>query len=426
MDIIIDKADIFDVSVLVPSSKSFSQRVIAMSLLLEETEILNLGDSDDELSALGIIQDLGLQMTTQLNTISIKNRFGFNSDVTIKCGESGLSSRLFGVLLASNDGKVTIEGKGSLMNRTMEDLCDVLSQLGVSFTSNEGKLPITYRGGHLKSKILKLNGKVTSQVITGAIFYAVKMAYDEDIIIQIENPSSIPYLKLTSHLLSGIDANIESNKDSTEIIVAPSILKKNYRVTIESDWSSAAFWCVAAAIGGKVALQGLCSSSIQADRMVLDVLLLVGAEIAHQEQIVFVEKHKLNAFVWSADSCPDIVPIISVLALFCEGTSIIGGISRLQHKESDRLSAIVEELSKVNKAVTTSNDQLVIKGKNWRKFDTPIWFETYNDHRMAMSLSVLSMFLPFGGKVSNPSCVKKSYSKFFDDLRRFTSHKFAE
>ncbi|MFY7861544.1 MAG: 3-phosphoshikimate 1-carboxyvinyltransferase, partial [Chitinophagales bacterium] len=198
MDIIIDKADIFDVSVLVPSSKSFSQRVIAMSLLLEETEILNLGDSDDELSALGIIQDLGLQMTTQLNTISIKNRFGFNSDVTIKCGESGLSSRLFGVLLASNDGKVTIEGKGSLMNRTMEDLCDVLSQLGVSFTSNEGKLPITYRGGHLKSKILKLNGKVTSQVITGAIFYAVKMAYDEDIIIQIENPSSIPYLKLTS------------------------------------------------------------------------------------------------------------------------------------------------------------------------------------------------------------------------------------
>jgi 3-phosphoshikimate 1-carboxyvinyltransferase len=142
--------------------------------------------------------------------------------------------------------------------------------------------------------------------------------------------------------------------------------------------------------------------------------------------MIFVEKRELNAFEWNADSCPDLVPIISVLALFCEGTSVIRGISRLQHKESDRLSAIVEELSKVNNAVSTSNDQLFIEGKNWKNWKTPTMFETYNDHRMAMSLSVLSMFLPFGGSVSNPDCVKKSYSKFFDDLRRFTSYKFAE
>jgi 3-phosphoshikimate 1-carboxyvinyltransferase len=426
MDILINKASIFDVSLPIPPSKSHSQRVLAMALLLEGTEIYRLGDSDDELSALGILHNLGLQIKIEGDKTTITNRYQFDSDVIIKCGESGLSSRLFGVLMASNDGHVSIEGSRSLLNRPMDDLCDALDQLGIAFASNGGKLPVTYRGGQSESKAITLNGNVTSQVITGSLFYAVKMAKKDGIVIQIVNPSSIPYLKLTCHLLTQIGANIVLNKDWTEILVAPSLLKKNYNTVIESDWSSAAFWCVAAAIGGKVELIGLSLNSIQADRMILDVLRLAGALISDDEQMIFVEKRELNAFEWNADSCPDLVPIISVLALFCEGTSVIKGISRLQHKESDRLSAIVEELSKVNNAVSTSNDQLFIEGKNWKNWKTPTMFETYNDHRMAMSLSVLSMFLPFGGSVSNPDCVKKSYSKFFDDLRRFTSYKFAE
>jgi 3-phosphoshikimate 1-carboxyvinyltransferase len=426
MDILIEKASIFDVSLPIPPSKSHSQRVLAMALLLEGTEIYRLGDSYDELSALGILQDLGLQVKIEGDKTTITNGYQFDSDVVIKCGESGLSSRLFGVLMASNDGHVSIEGSGTLLNRSMGDLCDALDQLGIAFASNGGKLPITYRGGQSESKAITLNGNVTSQVITGSLFYAVKMAKKDVIVIQIENPSSIPYLKLTCHLLSQIGANIKFNKEWTEILVAPSVLKRNYSTVVESDWSSAAFWCVAAAIGGKVALLGLCLDSIQADRMILEVLGLAGALVAEDKQTIFVEKHELNAFEWNADSCPDLVPIISVLALFCDGISVISGVSRLQHKESDRLSAIVEELSKVNNAVSTSNDQLFIEGKNWKKWNAPLLFETYNDHRMVMSLSILSMFLPFGGNVSNLDCVKKSYSKFFDDLRRFTSYKFAE
>lgn len=426
MDILIEKASVFDVSLPIPPSKSHSQRVLAMALLLEETEIYRLGDSDDELSALGILQDLGLQVKIEGVKTTITSGYQFDSDVVIKCGESGLSSRLFGVLMASNNGHVSIEGIRSLLNRPMGDLCDALDQLGIAFASNRGKLPVTYRGGQSESKAITLNGNITSQVITGSLFYAVKMAKKDVIVIQIENPSSIPYLKLTCHLLSQIGANIKFNEEWTEILVAPSELKRNYSTVIESDWSSAAFWCVAAAIGGKVALLGLYLDSIQADRMILEVLGLAGAIVANDKQTIFVEKHELNAFEWNADSCPDLVPIISVLALFCDGTSVINGVSRLQHKESDRLSAIVEELSKVNNAVSTSNNQLFIEGKNWKKWNTPLLFETYNDHRMVMSLSILSMFLPFGGKVSNLDCVKKSYSKFFDDLKRFTSYKFVE
>lgn len=417
MDLIINKSKKISGTLEVPSSKSYGQRALALSLLVEKLTIKNLGKSDDELAALDIVKQTGAKITSiSANEIYIENQFDFNSDIEINCGESGLSARLFSCLFMLNQSQTKINAHGSLLNRPMDTLFDIYNFLNINYIATDKSFPIQIRGNNI-AKDVSIDGSISSQYITGLLYYLVGLKHKESIVLHILNPTSIPYIQMSIDLLNNAGANMDWFGDDT-ILISSSDIVKETSYTVEGDWSSSAYFMVAAAIDGHVIFNNLNLNSVQADISIWDVLEEFGANIFIDLDAIEVQSENHFAFEFDATHCPDLIPIIAILAIFTDGKSIIYGTDRLIHKESNRLAAINEILNQVEIKYNVLENGIEIFGnRELLNSQKEYIFNSHHDHRIVMASAILSLFIP-NSILKNIEYVSKSYPSFFEDYKK--------
>jgi 3-phosphoshikimate 1-carboxyvinyltransferase len=404
-------------AIAAPPSKSATQRALAASLLYPGiTHIHHHGRSSDELAALQIIRNLGATIMQTEIGLRIQSSFpdSLNRPITIHCGESGLAARLFAPIAALASRPVTITGSGTLLKRPMKDMEIILPQLGVKVGAVNGCLPITVQGP-LHAKNIVMDGSASSQYLTGLLI-ALAFSAQEPVTIQVEHLKSAPYIALTIDILQQYGITVEHDAMTT-FHIAPFRPAQVGEVTIaiEGDWSGAANWLVGAAIGGSVRVHNLMAQSSQADRAVVAMLRKAGAHIKENEQLIAVHQAPLHSFEVDATHCPDLFPILAVLAANCNGASAIRGVHRLAHKESNRLESISQMMAVFGIAYTVSDDCLIVTGGPIRSTGD-IVIDPHLDHRIAMAAAICALKAERPVTIIDAECVNKSYPDFFRDL----------
>ncbi|MCC6185949.1 MAG: 3-phosphoshikimate 1-carboxyvinyltransferase [Chitinophagaceae bacterium] len=400
--------------IAIPSSKSHSQRVYAAALLHHGTTIItNDGQSEDELAALRIIQQLGATVQQLGNHKNIVSKGHISPSASIiHCGESGLSARLFTPIAALAAQPISITGQGSLLHRPMDFFCNNLQALSVQLSHFGGQIPFTIQGPLIPQNI-KVDGAISSQYISGLLF-ALSAAAKHSIVLEVTNLSSKPYIDLTIQVLTHFGRRINNDNyqrftiDPKNFTHSPTIITR-----IESDWSSAAFWIAAAAINGSARLTGLNKHSLQADKKLLAIVQQIGAHTQWQANDLLVSHQELQATDTDLSHSPDLFPVLAILAACAHGTSKLHGLHRLIHKETNRAQAISNLLGLLGVYYAIEGDTLIIHGRS--SFNT-ISYACPPDHRMAMAAALATMRSPGGIAISGAQCVAKSYPNFWTDV----------
>ena len=435
-----------------PCSKSFAQRAIIAAALAHGTSHLSgytpCGDNE---AALQVARNLGAEVQVEGTTVTIKGISASlgsltqmpgsdQSDVTLHVGESGLLTRMMIPLMAQLcPGEVTFTGEKTLLGRPLTGAKEILEAFAVEARS-EGedalRVPLTLKGP-LKAGRADISGKHGSQIISGLLM-ALPFA-DRNSTFVVHEPKSIPYMFITlevlkkfgiktgNEMLGGRDF-LESNGDwslCTEMVFKVKGGQR-YRaadIDLEGDWSAAANFLVAGAVFGKAQLEGLDTTSLQADLSIMDILMDAGASLSQTDGdrgVITVQRAPLKSFSVDASNCPDLFPIISVLAAFCQGTSRLAGVGRLANKESDRAHAIIEMLTQMGVKAEIEGDEMVIEGHSLaqRLLDGNLLrggaYTSHHDHRMVMALKVASLGADGPITIDDETCVAKSFPQFHE------------
>ncbi|GAA4748031.1 3-phosphoshikimate 1-carboxyvinyltransferase [Flavisolibacter ginsenosidimutans] len=408
-------------TVTAPASKSAMQRACAAALLKGgKTVLQNPGVSNDDEAALDIITQLGANVQRVNDTVVIESNGVAPISNEINCGESGLSARMFTSIAALSKTPITINGKGSLVKRPFDFFTEVLPQLGVDVKSNNGLLPL-HISGPLQPKNIEVDGSLSSQFLTGLLF-AYSAAGANDVTISVKNLSSKPYIDLTLKVISDfglskpVNNNYQSFNFSDQPINQSTAQPLNY--SVEGDWSGGAFLLVAGAVAGDIVVKGLNVFSTQADKAVLQALMQSEATISIEESQIHIRKSKLKPFHFNAVDCPDLFPPLVALAAYCEGTSVIEGVHRLTHKESNRALTLQEEFGKMGIEIGFQDDLMLIKGGEGVKGAA---VHSRHDHRIAMACAVAALGAEGDVTIEEAEAVNKSYLKFWNDLARLNA-----
>ncbi len=324
---------------------------------------------------------------------------------TLDCGESGSTLRFLLPLMASLGGEFEFVGHGKLMERPNEQLFSVLNAHGVK-TEKAQTIKIS---GKLSSGDYYIRGDISSQYVSGLLMALPSLIGDSRIILTTPLASS-PYVDITLQVLN--EYGVKIIKEENGFFIKGGA-KYSGRLLPEGDWSNSAFFLVLGAICGKVKMTGLNLNSLQGDKVVLEILRLAGASVEIDDNDVSVSKSTLNGFSFDADSCPDLVPIASVLAAYANGRTVIKNIQRLRIKESDRVDTTIAMLKAFGVKAQAVDNNLIIDGGK------PVSgkIESFNDHRIAMSSAVLAAGVSNGTSViTNAKAVNKSYPTFFEDF----------
>ncbi len=431
-----------------PSSKSFAQRAILAAALSEGTSTLRgytpCGDSEAAISA---AQTLGAAVERERDILHIKGIAAHKGSFTagsIHSGESGLLTRMLTpVLAAVSDGPVRISGEKTLVSRPLKGAREIMETFGASIVPDNGeetvKVPFTVKGP-LKTGYTEISGKDGSQLISGLLTALPLEKGDSEIFVSC--PKSIPYIFITIDVLKKFGIRIGSEMEGGEefmeshdwnlcdgisLKIKGGQKYKAADMTIEADWSSAAAFLVAGAVFGEANLSGLDTSSLQADLSIIDILAQAGASISQENEsgILHVHKAPLYAFDTDASNCPDLFPVISVLAAFCTGVSHIQGAGRLSSKESDRGKAIVDMLTQMGVPAGIKDGTMIIHGMSLAqrllggKLLKGGKYSSSHDHRMAMALTVAELGADSPVEIDDRECVSKSFPDFMQTFEKF-------
>ena len=375
--------------VFIPPSKSAAHRALICSFLAGEGSVEPIIDSKDMQATLGVIQSLK------------------DNDDTLNCIESGSTMRFMIPVAASLGRNVTVVGEGSLLTRTVGEYSDLLPKHNVQVESN-GYLPFKI-SGKLKNGSYDVNADVSSQYITGLLLALANLDGDSAVILKTPLQSK-PYVDMTIKVMSDYGVEIKETDFGYLIHGGQSFNKINY--TVEGDWSHAAFFLAAGAIGGDVTVNGLDLHTTQGDKNIIDVLTAFGASPKINGSSVRCVKSSLKGTVIDAVNIPDLVPIIAVVAAFAQGRTIIKGAERLRFKESDRIKSVVDNLRLIGADVTQTDDGMIINGA---KPLHPAKLKGYNDHRIVMSFAIAALFLDGETVIDDAESINKSYPSFFED-----------
>lgn len=376
-------------------SKSYEQRVLAISALSKQNiKISNNGHSADVKSCSAIAKQI----------IDSKSNI-FN------CGESALCARMFPPIIALKSNDFIIEGCGSLLRRNIAKDLKVYEKL-FSWRINSDNLPIHISNATLKPGKYYIDGSYTSQIISGLVL-ALSMLEGNSTII-VENPVSTPYILLTIQIANNAGARITSQvcDKSLAIYIEGNTKYTKETFTIEGDWSNAAFFIAAGITINDIIISGLDMKSAQPDKSIIDVLNLCNAKYTYDDGLLRLQKSDITGFNFDATNCPDLIPPLCLLAINASGKSTIKGVDRLIGKESNRLEAITQELSKIGVTTIHEGNQLSILPCKEPKSAT---VDTHNDHRIAMMLTIAGLKTQ-SLIIRNCECVEKSYPNFFDDV----------
>ena len=410
------------------ASKSSMQRACAAALAASGTSVItNPGHSNDDLAALDIIRKMGATVEEKDGKIFI-NTDGIHQSnqtekIAINCGESGLSIRMFTPLVALSSSEITINGKGSLVTRPMDFFDEVLPKLGVCIQSNNGKLPLVIKGP-LKPSNIEIDGSLSSQFLTGLLL-AYSAAGASDVTIKVNNLKSKPYVDLTLEVMRQFGLKLPENRKYEEFYFDTNYANytnganeangANYanEYRVEGDWSGAAFLLVAGAVAGPLIVKGLDLNSTQADKAIVQALVDTVVGISLRDNEIELRPAPLKAFHFNATDCPDLFPPLVALASYCTGKTVIEGVSRLAHKESNRGLTLQDEFGKMGIRIDLQDDIMIVYGGTGVHAAT---VHSRHDHRIAMACAVAALKADGEVQIEEAEAVNKSYPDFYEHL----------
>lgn len=381
-------------SVNVPSSKSFAHRQIICAALSDGKSVVsNVSVSQDIEATVRAMNTLGADLTINGNTVTanpFKGAADTNMPITIDCGESGSTLRFIIPVAAALGVKATFTGRGKLPVRPLTPYVTELSKNGIDFGSYNGTLPMTI-SGKLRSGRFEIAGDISSQFITGLIL-GLSLTDGRSEIILTSRLQSKPYVDITVESLKMFGVQVKETENGYEVSGGQGF--KACDCAVEGDFSQAAFFYVANALGSSIAMPNMPKHSVQGDSVIRKVC------------------GNRTAFELDCSDIPDIVPVMSVFASALKGTTSLKNVGRLRIKESDRIETTIGLLKSLGGNAWCDNDTLFVEGVGKLRGGT---IDSHNDHRIAMSAAIAATICNEDVIIKDAGCVKKSYPRFFED-----------
>jgi 3-phosphoshikimate 1-carboxyvinyltransferase len=398
-----------------PGSKSISNRVLLIRALLnKKIEIKNLAKCDD----------------TNYMIKNLKKLNSKNSKIELYTANAGTTTRFLTALSTLKEKTITIKGDERMRQRPIKELTKALNELGAEIKTTNGCPPLTINPKKIKGGKISMNGEISSQYISAILMIAPFC--EEKTTIRVEhNLCSKPYVTMTLDILKQFKINIV-NKNFRQYEVSPIRNIKNLKIpkqfTVETDASSASYIGAYAALHPEknIIIKNISKNSLQGDIKFIEYLKKMGCKIIELKNGIQVIGPKTLKSLQEVDmnETPDLVMTFAILAMFTKGKTKIMNISNLKIKETDRIKALKNEISKLGIRVKATKNSIEINGDPtfYKKITKKITIKTYSDHRIAMSFGILKDLIPTL-KIENPSCVSKSYSTFWNDIKKLTEKK---
>lgn len=392
-----------------PPSKSAAHRALICAALAQGDSVVSpISDSADMETTLGVLEAMGSTYEQDGHTVRFHSSCWADYPVTLNCRESGSTLRFLLPIATALGIPAVFRGEGRLPQRPIDVLTEQLCQHGI--TIDGGEMPFQMSGQLTGGKFV-LPGDVSSQFVSGLLFALPLL--EESSEIHLTSPlQSASYVDLTIGALADAGIEIEQTEFGYQIKGA-----QTYRAGkkhVEGDYSNAAFWLCAGAIGGELTVDGIEPDSVQGDRAIVQILRQFGAQAEMQGDSCHIQPCELKGMRIDAAPIPDLVPILAVTAAFANGDTEIYNAARLRIKESDRLSAVSALIRDLGGSVEEFSDRLIIHGGSLRGGTV----DGMNDHRIVMSAAVAALFCKEPVVIRGAQAVNKSYPNFFEDLEK--------
>lgn len=407
-------------TVSIGGSKSYSNRALVMAALARgKSTLTSLSTSDDSVVLIDALKQLGVIITTiDETTVEVEGNGGHfgEKSVSINVGRAGTAMRFLCGLSSLVPGTIELDGSSRMRERPMSDLIAALRSLevGVICNGKEGFPPLTIQGNpHMMSEV-SISGKVSSQFITSLLLIAPALSGGMKINIHKEQISK-SYIDMTIDGMKSFGVEV-SNDNYQSYTVAPLSTYKATSYRIEGDASGASYlFGVAAVTGGEVTVENINPHSAQGDIHFVDILERMGCKVTKNDKrnaITVAGPKKLKAVSVDMTLMPDTAQTLAVVAAFAEGTTHITGLSTLRVKETDRIAALMRELSNTGVVASCSADSIAVKGG--RPHGSLI--HTYKDHRMALAFSIMGAVVK-GIQIEDPTVVSKSFPDYWEKVQ---------
>lgn len=394
------------------ASKSAAHRALICAAFADRSCEIVCEEINDDISAtVSCLTSLGVKITRREGSFIVLPIRTPKQNATLDCGESGSTLRFLVPVVAALGCGASFKMSGRLPERPLSPLREELEAHGISF-SPKGSNPLTV-SGKLTAGEYRIRGDVSSQFISGLLM-ALTLCEGECGLTLEGKIESLPYINMTIDTLFefGAQPSFESGRFTIE---ESSTLTSPERLTVEGDWSGAAFPLCTGALNkkSKVSVLSLDSESTQGDRAIIELLVRFGADVRRKGDCFTVRGGDLLGIDIDASDIPDLVPVLAVVACAAEGRTTIRGAARLRLKESDRLATISEVLRTLGADIETTDDGLIIEGG---KALTGGEVSSYGDHRIAMSAAVASCICQDTVVINGAEAVAKSYPDFWRDF----------
>ncbi|HEV3146492.1 MAG TPA: 3-phosphoshikimate 1-carboxyvinyltransferase [Gemmataceae bacterium] len=411
--------------VSVPGSKSITNRALLLGALIGGFEVRNALQSEDtELMISALFQlDFLLGWHEGTNNIWLcREDWGFfesdsflPSHADLFVGNSGTTMRFLCALVSLGHGTYRLDGTPRMRERPIEDMLSALRQVGVDATSENGDgcPPAIIRSRGWQGNHVRVKGDVSSQFLSGLLMVAAFL--DEEITIDVDGQLvSVPYVRMTVEMLRSLGLSVQTEDWSHFRFPASQESPNKFEFLVEPDASAASYlWAAAAITGGTITVSDLTRDSLQGDTRFVDLLGQMGCRVETCSSGITVHGRPLHGIDVDMNGISDTVMTLAAVACFAEGPTTIRNVAHIRHKETDRISALATELRKIGAEVEEYADGLKITPRPLHGAE----IETYNDHRMAMSMALVGLKVP-GIVILNPGCVAKTYPGFWEDLER--------
>jgi 3-phosphoshikimate 1-carboxyvinyltransferase len=412
-------------TIRLPGSKSISNRVLLLAALAEgETTISNLLDSDDTRVMLDALGKLGVKVKRDGDVCVVSGTRGAFTAKTadLFLGNAGTAIRPLTAALAVNGGEYRVHGVPRMHERPIGDLVDGLRQIGakIDYEANEGYPPLRIHAASATVDApIRVRGDVSSQFLTAILMtLPLVRAPGGSIVVEVDGELiSKPYIDITLKLMARFGVAVEREGWQRFTVPAGTRYKSPGRIMVEGDASSASYFLAAGALGGgPLKVEGVGRASIQGDVGFADALIRMGANVTMGEDWIEVrgvghDHGRLEPIDMDCNLIPDAAMTIAVAALFADGATTLRNIASWRVKETDRLAAMATELRKVGATIQQGADYLIVRPP--AKLTPNAAIDTYDDHRMAMCFSLVSL----GGvpvRINDPKCVGKTFPDYFE------------
>lgn len=406
--------------VRIPSSKSVAHRaIICASLAKKESIISNIDFNDDILSTIFCLKQLGADILINNNSIIVKKGIDINDlkdEVVLNANESASTLRFLIPLSSKISKKVTFYGSERLISRPHSIYKSLYEKESKEFIINKDNIVLK---GNLDTTTLEVDGSVSSQFISGLLFYLPLLEKDSKIIITKEIESA-SYIDLTISVLNSFGIEIKKESNVIYIKGCQSYIARDY--VVEGDYSQAAYFLALGSLNGNIKLTNLNLKSLQGDKAILEILNRLNVKVENENECLIVSKTSnfSKNLVFDLKDNPDLAPVLTVLLSQINGDFCLTNVKRLKYKESNRITSLEEELMKLNINISHDENNIYIKGSTNIVLDNDIMLFSHNDHRIFMALAILAVLVNGRGKIiiDGAECINKSYPMFLSDLEK--------